>query len=67
MVVTAGAEEPQVIGAFMLLPESGSGDERVIWQPGRLTLNQPVSQSPGGFGWSAVRNVTETQAGHSGG
>jgi hypothetical protein len=23
MVVTAGAEEPQVIGAFMLLPESG--------------------------------------------
>ncbi len=29
--------------------------------------NQPVSQSPGGFGWSTVRNVTETQAGHSGG
>jgi hypothetical protein len=28
---------------------------------------QPVSHGPDGFGWSAVRNVTETQAGHSGG
>src|SRR6266540_2144300 len=34
---------------------------------GGLTAYQPVSQSPGGFGWSIVRNVTGTEAGHSGG
>ena len=30
-------------------------------------VRQPVSQSPGGFGWSIVRNVAETEVGHSGG
>jgi hypothetical protein len=30
-------------------------------------IPRTVAQSPGGFGWSIVRNVTGTEAGHSGG